>query len=98
MSKVWLITGCSSGFGHEIALAALGRGDQVIATARDPVKLEDLRARGAVTIALDVLSSDESLQKTVSDVLKTVGHIDILVNNAGYILVGGVEECRFDQA
>ena len=94
MTKVWLITGCSSGFGHEIALAALEHGDKVVATARDPSKLADLKAKGALTVKLDVTSSDEVLAGTVADVLKQVEHIDILVNNAGYILQGAVEECR----
>ena len=92
--KVWLITGCSTGFGREIALAALQRGDKVVATARDLAKLEDLKAQGAVTMALDVLSPDEELRKSISEALKIVEKIDILVNNAGFYQVGGVEECR----
>ncbi|SDA24984.1 hypothetical protein [Sphingomonas sp. NFR15] len=32
--ETWLITGCSSGFGQRLALAAAQRGDRVIATAR----------------------------------------------------------------
>ena len=93
-SKVWLITGCSSGFGQEIASAALAHEDRVVATARDPAKLKDLESRGAVISALDVLADDEELQKTVARIVKAVGQIDILVNNAGYILTGAVEECR----
>ena len=94
--NVWLITGCSTGFGKEIALAALGRGDKVIATARSSTKLEDLKARGAITMALDVLSADEALKNIVSEALKIVDHIDILVNNAGFYQVGGVEECKYE--
>ena len=92
--KVWLITGCSSGFGREIALAALKHNDRVVATARDPSKLGDLSARGALTFALDVCASDAQLQKVVTEILEVTGQIDILVNNAGYILTGAVEECR----
>ncbi|EDU42702.1 Short-chain alcohol dehydrogenase [Pyrenophora tritici-repentis] len=93
MVKVWLITGCSSGFGQEIALAALAHGDTVVATARDPTKLAQLAERGAITEQLDVLDSDEKLSSRIDAIVKKTGGIDILVNNAGYILAGGVEEC-----
>lgn len=93
MGKVWLITGCSSGFGQEIALAALAHGDTVVATARDPTKLEQLAKRGALTKQLDVVDSDEKLAASVKAIVEETGGIDILVNNAGYILAGGVEEC-----
>ncbi|GAB9467008.1 Dehydrogenase [Globisporangium polare] len=91
--KVWLITGCSSGLGHALALEALARGDKVIATARIASKLEDLKQRGAATIALDVTSADTILSKTIADAVQIYGRIDILVNNAGYALQGAVEEC-----
>ncbi|KAB2573275.1 Short-chain dehydrogenase/reductase SDR [Lasiodiplodia theobromae] len=93
MARVWLITGCSSGFGRAIALAAAAHGDKVVATARDVSKLADLRQRGIVTKTLDVLSPDAEIQAVVDDVRSTVGDIDVLVNNAGYILVGAIEEC-----
>jgi NADP-dependent 3-hydroxy acid dehydrogenase YdfG len=93
MVKVWLITGCSSGFGQEIALAALAHGDTVVATARDPTKLKQLAERGALTEQLDVLDSDDKLTERIEKIVKKTGGIDILVNNAGYILAGGVEEC-----
>lgn len=92
--KVWLITGCSSGLGRELALAALARGDSVIATARNAAKLEDLKQRGAAAISLDVTSSDDVLKKIIADAVAIYGRIDILVNNAGYVLQGAVEECR----
>ena len=94
MGKVWLITGCSSGFGQEIALAAIEHGDHVVATARDPSNLQNLQSKGATIAKLDVTSDDDTLSGVVQDILKQVGHIDILVNNAAYILQGAVEECR----
>ena len=42
MSKVWLVTGSASGLGRDIAEAVLTSGDQLVATARDPHRLEDL--------------------------------------------------------
>ena len=94
MAKVWLITGCSAGIGQELALAALEHGDKVVATARDPSKLQDLVSKGAFPAKLDVTSPDEVMAATVQDILKEVGQIDILVNNAGYGLQGAVEEAR----
>ncbi len=40
--RVWLITGCSTGFGRALAEAALAQGDRVIATARNVSKIQDL--------------------------------------------------------
>ncbi|EEQ30659.1 hypothetical protein McanMca71_000649 [Microsporum canis] len=99
MSKVWLITGCSSGFGREIALAAAHRGDTVIATARDVSKLEELKEQNNLikTKRLDVLDNDAQMGATIEDIIKDVGKIDILVNNAGYILVGAIEECSLEE-
>ena len=97
MPKVWLITGCSSGFGQEIALAALAHGDTVVATARDPTKLSLLASRGALVEQLDVLDSDANLAARIAAILEKTSTIDILVNNAGYILAGGVEECSRDE-
>ncbi|KAG6365499.1 hypothetical protein INS49_007110 [Diaporthe citri] len=98
--KVWLITGCASGLGREIALAALERGDVVVATARDPSKLSNLATRGAMTERVDVTDSDENLAASVESITSKTpgGRIDILVNNAGYILAGGVEEASRAEA
>ncbi|KAI0859904.1 serine 3-dehydrogenase [Xylaria cubensis] len=96
--KVWLITGCSSGLGHSIAIAALDRGDIVVATARDVCKLSSLAELGAQTRNLDVTWSEAEISQAIADfTLNTYGRIDILVNNAGYILTGGVEECSHDE-
>jgi NAD(P)-dependent dehydrogenase (short-subunit alcohol dehydrogenase family) len=99
-NKVWLITGCTSGLGREIALAALERGDVVVATARDPSKLSDLASRGALTERIDVTDTDENLAAAVKRITSRTpgGRIDILVNNAGYILAGGVEEASRSEA
>lgn len=98
--KVWLITGCASGLGREIALAAIERGDLVVATARDPSKLSDLASRGALTERVDVTDSDENLTAAIKNITSKTpgGRIDILVNNAGYILAGGVEEASRAEA
>ncbi|KAI9768308.1 MAG: hypothetical protein M1840_004916 [Geoglossum simile] len=90
--QVWLITGCSSGFGSEIAKAALARGDNVVATARSVTRLGDLKTAGATTIALDITAGDEHVQKAIDEAIRAYGRIDIVVNNAGYVIVGAIEE------
>jgi NAD(P)-dependent dehydrogenase (short-subunit alcohol dehydrogenase family) len=92
--RVWLITGCSSGFGAELATAALAAGDRVVATARRPETLADLVAQApdrALALALDV-TDEAAITTAVGDALAHFGRIDVLVNNAGYGAVGAVEE------
>ena len=84
--KVWFITGCSSGFGAALTREALSRGDKVIATARNPSKLSDLKTEGADTFALDVTASLPELKKKAEEAFKLHGRIDYLINNAGKLL------------
>jgi NAD(P)-dependent dehydrogenase (short-subunit alcohol dehydrogenase family) len=86
--KTWLITGCSSGFGRDIAEAALARGDNVVATARRPEALAGLGA--PLTLPLDVTQPD-AIEAAVAATLERFGRIDVLVNNAGVGSVGAVE-------
>ncbi|WP_410566570.1 oxidoreductase [Amycolatopsis sp. cmx-4-61] len=97
--RVWLITGCSAGFGREIALAALAAGDRVLATARRPETLADLRERGGDrirTAALDVTDAGQ-VDAAVQTALEAFGRIDVVVNNAGNGSVGAVEELTMDE-
>jgi len=92
--KVWLVTGSSRGLGREIVLAALRRGDSVIATARNPVALEDLSAEygeRVYPLKLDVTDAEE-VQAAVRQGLERYGRIDVLVNNAGYANVASIED------
>ncbi|KAF5351889.1 hypothetical protein D9756_007556 [Leucocoprinus leucothites] len=91
---VWLITGTSSGFGRELVISALNRGDKVIATtrARSLTQLDDLKARGAEILELDVTDPVETVKSVVAKALSIYGRIDVLVNNAGSLLVGAIEE------
>ncbi|KAF7503770.1 hypothetical protein GJ744_003312 [Endocarpon pusillum] len=95
--RVWLITGCSSGFGWELCREALSRGDRVIATSRNANKLADLKNLGASTVELDVCQSDEVVNRIVAQAVEEHGRIDILVNNAGYLLEGTVEACSDEE-
>lgn len=92
VSKVWFITGCSSGFGKELALGALRRGDKVIATARNASKLDDIKAAGASTMNFDVTAPLDDIKKAAEEAHKIYGRFDYLINNAGYSQVGGLEE------
>jgi len=86
MTRVWLVTGSAGGLGRNIAEAVLASGNRLVATARDPRRLEDLvkkygdRVR---TTALDV--ADEDVAKAAVQVaMDAFGRLDVVVNNAGY--------------
>ena len=89
-SKVVLITGCSSGIGHETARHLAGAGHEVFATARRPEALEDLKAAGCETLACDV-TDEASMRACVEAVETTAGTVGALVNNAGYSQSGAIE-------
>lgn len=93
-SKVWFITGCSTGFGREIALAALESGYRVVVTARRLASIADLvqqYPQSAYPIALDVTNAQQ-IDTAIEQALAHFGQIDILVNNAGYGYVAAIEE------
>ncbi|KAL3475582.1 NAD(P)-binding protein [Aspergillus californicus] len=91
-TPVWFITATSSGFGHDLASAALAQGHHVIATARDETKIQDLKDLGATTTSFDVTAPFAEIQKVAESAVAKYGRIDYLVNAAGYILEGAVEE------
>lgn len=86
MSKVWLVTGSASGLGRDIAEAVLASGDRLVATARDPRRLEDLVKKygdQVRTASLDVADEKASLA-AVQLAVKEFGRLDVVVNNAGF--------------
>lgn len=92
--KVWFITGTSKGFGREWAIAALERGDQVAATARDTSTLDDLVAKygdAILPLTLDVTDREADFA-VVKQAHEHFGRLDIVVNNAGYGQFGFIEE------
>lgn len=94
MTRRWLITGCSTGLGRALAEAVAASGQQVLATARRPELLEDLRDRYPKTLAtcaLDVRDPDDC-HNAVHAALARYGGVDVLVNNAGVGHFGAVEE------
>ena len=98
--KVWFITGTSKGLGRAWAEAALARGDQVAATARDISSLCGLvHEHGAqvAPIRLDV-TDRAAVFAAVATAQERFGRLDVVVNNAGYGLLGAVEEVSEAQA
>ncbi|NOU31441.1 MAG: SDR family NAD(P)-dependent oxidoreductase, partial [Polyangiaceae bacterium] len=85
-SKVWFITGASSGFGRSLAEQALAQGHRVVAAARKPEALADLAALAperVLAVRLDVTKGDD-IGKAVAEATARFGDVDVLVNNAGY--------------
>ncbi len=90
----WLITGCSTGFGREIARAALQAGHSVVVTARRAAAVADIAGEfgdRAVAVALDVTDAAQ-IAAAVSAADEAFGGIDVLVNNAGHGYLSSVEE------
>lgn len=95
-TRVWLITGCSTGFGRALAEQVLARGERAIVTARDKSRVADLvdGADGrAVAVTLDV-TDKQQIADTVAAARDAFGRIDVLINNAGYGYQASVEEAE----
>ena len=94
MTKTWLITGCSSGFGKVLAHAVLARGDRLVATARKEEDLGDLAGRGRDVVRTAPLDVTKPGAAAAAAALaeEAFGGLDVLVNNAGYGFMGAVEE------
>ena len=91
---VWFITGCSTGFGRELARAVLERGFRAVVTARSPESVHDLvqgHEDRALVLALDVTAPGAG-EETVRAAEERFGRIDVLVNNAGIGYFGAIEE------
>src|SRR3989344_113684 len=80
MSKVVLITGCSSGFGYITAKYLAGKGSTIIPSVR---KKSDL-AKLPNTVLLDVTWSQLKINRFIDSVIEKYGRVDVLINNAGY--------------
>jgi NAD(P)-dependent dehydrogenase (short-subunit alcohol dehydrogenase family) len=94
--KTVLITGCSSGIGHCVAMGLHARGYQVFATARKQHDVDNLRQQGLNALVLD-LDDSQSIKSCVSRILaQTDGRLDVLFNNGAYGQPGAVEDLRRD--
>ncbi|MFG1663921.1 oxidoreductase [Streptomyces sp. Y7] len=98
MTRTWLITGASRGFGRALAEAVLESGDQLVATARRPEQLADLVSRHGDrvrTVALDVTDT-AAARNAVQAAVDAFGRLDVVVNNAGYANSAPIEEMAED--
>src|SRR3984885_9247021 len=86
MAETWFLTGATGGLGYAIARAALIAGDNLVATARKPERLDDLvRDFGAAVrvLALDVCDR-AAVRSAVNVPVDEFGSLDVLLNNAGF--------------
>ncbi len=99
MNKVWIITGCSTGFGRELAKLTLAQGYRVGVASRNTDDVKDIvenYPETAIALKLDVTKLDE-IKTSVAQVKEKFGRVDVLVNNAGIGYFGAVEESEDDQ-
>jgi NAD(P)-dependent dehydrogenase (short-subunit alcohol dehydrogenase family) len=93
-NPVWFITGCSTGFGRELARLVLRRGWRAVITARDVNRVQDLthgHEDKALALSLDVTKNDD-VAAAVEEAVTRFGAVDVLVNNAGYGYQASIEE------
>lgn len=86
MSKVWLVTGSASGLGRNITEAVLVSGARLVATARDPRRLDDVVKEygDQVRTALLDVADENAANSAVQAAVDAFGRLDVVVNNAGY--------------
>ena len=97
-NPVWFITGCSTGFGRELAKLVLARGWRAVVTGRDASKVADIAAGHddrALILPLDVTRRAQ-IDEVVAQAKQRFGCIDTLVNNAGYGYLAAIEEGEDD--
>lgn len=99
MSKVWFITGCSTGFGRNLAQEVLQNGDRVAVTSRNTDDVKELVEKypdTSIAIKLDV-TSPAQVKAAVQKAVETFARIDVLVNNAGIGYFGAIEESEEEE-
>lgn len=96
--KTWLITGAGRGMGLDFAKAVLGAGHNLVATGRDPERVEKAigEADDLLAVKLDVTSAADA-EAAVEAAVGRFGHIDVLVNNAASFFAGYFEELSLGQ-
>lgn len=97
--KIWFITGCSTGFGRELANQLLSQGYQVAVTARNTKDIQDIvsgHENQALALELDV-TKPEQVNSAVQKAISHFGRIDVLVNNAGIGYFAAVEESEDEE-
>ncbi|MBD5082019.1 MAG: SDR family oxidoreductase [Ruminococcaceae bacterium] len=99
MSKTWLITGVSSGFGYEMTKQLLENGDTVIGTVRNKKNVEEFIAKYPENFDCQILDVTDvpAVHAVVDNAFAKHGKIDVIVSNAGYGLFGAAEELTDDE-
>ena len=95
-NPVWFITGCSTGFGRELAKLVLNRGWNAVITARKTDQVKDIAEgfeNNTLVLPLDV-NDKEQVTSAVAKTIEKFGKIDVLVNNAGYGYFSSIEEAE----
>jgi len=96
--KVWFVTGSSRGFGRALVEVALEAGERVVATAREPERLQDLAdayGEGVLALRLDV-TDGAAAARAVAQARDAFGRIDVVANNAGYSDLASFEDTPAD--
>ena len=89
---VWFVTGCSTGFGRELAKQVLDRGYRAVVTARNPDDLKEFMGRDeALILKLDV-TDPAQVEAAIKAARERFHQIDVLVNNAGIGYFAAIEE------
>ena len=96
--KTWFVSGASRGLGRSIVEAALGAGNRVLASARDPKPLEPLLGRFGERLRLATLdvTDEAAAHAAVGLAVETFGGVDVVVNTAGFGDLGSVEDTSLD--
>lgn len=98
-NKIWFITGCSTGFGRELANLILELGYKAIVTARninDIKHITDRYPKSSIPVKLDVTNREE-IKQSIIEAKNAFGKIDVLVNNAGIGYFGAIEESEEEE-
>ncbi|NMF29721.1 SDR family NAD(P)-dependent oxidoreductase [Cellulosimicrobium aquatile] len=98
-ARTWFVTGASRGIGHAISVAALERGDRVVAAARTASRdaFAPEHHDRVLALPLDVTDRD-AVVAAVDTAVEHLGRLDVVVNNAGTMSMGMVEEFTEAQA
>ena len=99
-SKIWLITGVSSGLGRALAQQAALEGNIVFGTLRKASQIEEFNQLvPGKTFGLEMdVNNHHRMEIIISHILGQFEQIDVLVNNAGYGLFGAIEEVSMEEA
>ena len=98
-TRIWFITGISSGLGKSIAHAVIEHGDFVVGTFRkqDQVDAFNENYQGKALAYLLDITNKEQIEQVYASLLEKFGRLDILLNNAGYGLAGAIEETSTEE-